>query len=73
MTESILTQLSLEIGYKASIDEEGKDVFKKQNFISIKESSSDEAICIVGNAIGKVLNTEIYRVSKEVKYELIEF
>lgn len=29
MTESILTRLSLEIQYKAGLDKEGKDVFKK--------------------------------------------
>ena len=48
-------------------------MFKKQSFTGIKEDASDEAICIIGNAIGCVLDTQIYRVTKEVKYELINF
>jgi len=39
MTESMLTRISisLELEYKADLDKEGKDVFKKQSFIGIKE------------------------------------
>lgn len=71
MTESILTRISLEMEYKAGLDKEGKDVFKKQSFIGIKEDASDEALCIIGNSIGDILDTQIYRVSKGLKYELI--
>ncbi|WP_238904861.1 hypothetical protein [Clostridium sp. YIM B02506] len=35
MTESILTRISLEVEYKADLDKERKDEFKKQSFIGI--------------------------------------
>jgi len=72
MTESILTHLSVTVEYKAGLDKEGKDVFKKQSFSNIKDEASDESMSKVANAIGTLLDTQIYRVSKNIKYELIE-
>ncbi|MNI84257.1 hypothetical protein D3C73_1411460 [compost metagenome] len=72
MTESILTHLSVAVEYKAGLDKEGKDVFKKQSFSNIKDEASDESMSKVANAIGTLLDTQIYRVSKTIKYELIE-
>ncbi|WP_315115958.1 DUF1659 domain-containing protein [Clostridium intestinale] len=72
MTESILTRLALEIQYKSGLDKEGKDVFKKMSFSNIKEEASDDSMSKVANAIGNLLDTQTYRVSKNTKHELIE-
>ncbi len=59
MTESILTHISVTVEYNAGLDKEGKDVFKKQSFIGVKEDASDEALYIIGNSIGDILDTQI--------------
>lgn len=59
MTESILTHISVTVEYNAGLDKEGKDVFKKQSFIGVKEDASDEALYIIGNSIGAILDTQI--------------
>ncbi|SHI97047.1 DUF1659 domain-containing protein [Clostridium intestinale] len=73
MTESILTRLSLEVEYKAGLDKDGKDVFRKFSISNIKEEASDDSIGKLGNAIGSLLDTQIYRVSKATKHEIITF
>ncbi|WP_286907031.1 DUF1659 domain-containing protein [Clostridium sp. UBA1652] len=70
MTESILTSLALVVEYKSGLDKEGNDVYKKQRYSKISEDATDEALYYVGNAIGQVLDTQTYRVSKENKFEL---
>lgn len=70
MTESILTSLALVVEYKSGLDKEGNDVYKKQRYSKISENSTDEALYDVVNAIGQVLDTQTYRVSKENKFEL---
>lgn len=42
------------------------------SFSNIKDEASDESMSKVANAIGTLLDTQIYRVSKTIKYELIE-
>ena len=71
MTESILTSLALVVEYKSGLDKEGKDVYKKQRYSKISEDATDEDLYDVGNAIGQVIDTQTYRVSKENKFELI--
>jgi len=71
MTESILTSLALVVEYKSGLDKEGNDVYKKQRYSNISEAATDEALYDVGNAIGKVIDTQIYRISKENKFELL--
>lgn len=73
MTEIILTRLSLEIEYKAGLDKEGKDIFRKFSISNIKEEASDASIGNLANAIGSLLDTQIYRVSKNTKHEIITF
>ncbi|WP_315115582.1 DUF1659 domain-containing protein [Clostridium intestinale] len=72
MTESILTSLALVVEYKSGLDKEGKDVYKKQRYSKISEDATDEALYDVGNAIGQVIDTQTYRVSKENKFELLK-
>lgn len=72
MTETILTSQSLVIEYKSGINEEGKDVFKRQRYSNLSESAADDSLYEIGNAIGQILNTEIYRISKENKFELLK-
>ncbi len=71
MTESILTSLALVVEYKSGLDKEGKDVYKKQRYSKISEDATDEALYSVGNAIGQVIDTQTYRISKENKFELL--
>lgn len=71
MAEAILTSLALVVDYKSGINEEGKDVYKKQRYSNISESATDDALYDVGKAIGQVINTEIYRISKENKFEFL--
>jgi hypothetical protein len=71
MTESILTSLALVVEYKSGLDKEGNDVYKKQRYSKISEDATDEDLYDVGNAIGQVLDTQTYRVSKENKFELL--
>ncbi|WP_238904099.1 DUF1659 domain-containing protein [Clostridium sp. YIM B02506] len=70
MTEVILTSLALVVEYKSGLDKEGNDVYKKQRYSKISENATDESLYDVGNAIGQVLDTQTYRVSKENKFEL---
>ena len=71
MVEAIETSFSLIIKYKAGLDEEGKDVFKRLIFSDLNPDASDEDLYAVGNKIGKILKTEIYTISKEINHELI--
>lgn len=71
MAESVLTSQSLVVKYQSGIDKEGKEVYKRQTYANISSSATDDNLCAVGNAIGAVLNTQIYSVMKENKFELI--
>ncbi|MBL4930368.1 DUF1659 domain-containing protein [Clostridium paridis] len=71
MTEAILSSLSLVIKYKAGIDKEGHDVFKRQAFLNISDNASDDDLSIVGHEIGELLNTQIYSILKENRFELL--
>ncbi|MEQ8156845.1 MAG: DUF1659 domain-containing protein [Clostridiaceae bacterium] len=70
MAETVMTSQALVIRYKAGMDAEGKDVFKKQTFSNISNTATDDNLSIVGHAIGNILNTEIYSVLKENEFEL---
>ncbi|WP_238883731.1 DUF1659 domain-containing protein [Clostridium sp. YIM B02551] len=71
MAEAILSSLSLVIKYKAGIDKEGHDVFKRQAFLNISDTASDDDLSIVGHAIGELLNTQIYSILKENRFEIL--
>lgn len=71
MSEAILSSLSLVIKYKAGIDKEGNDVFKRQTFTNLSNTASDDDLSMVGHAIGELLNTQIYSILKENKFELL--
>ena len=72
MVEAIQTTVSLVIVYKSGLDKEGKDVFAKNIYDIDNPDVSDEELYRLGKTIAKLLDTQIYDISKEVKYSLID-
>ena len=72
MVESILVENVLVIDYKEGLDKEGKDVFKRTQITVNNTDITDDELFELGHAIGELLDTEIYSISKEIKYSLID-
>lgn len=72
MIESILVENVLVIEYKAGLNKEGKDIFKKTQINVNNTDITDEELFELGHAIGELLYTPIYNISKGVKYSLID-
>ncbi|MBL4933049.1 DUF1659 domain-containing protein [Clostridium paridis] len=71
MAEALLASQSLVIKYKAGIDKEGKDVFRRQGFSNISNEATVDNLSAVGHAIGDILYTQICSVLKEESFELM--
>lgn len=71
MAESILISQTLVVKYRTGMDKEGKDIYKRQRYSNLANSVKDEDLCDVGHAIGAILDTELFSVSKENSFELL--
>lgn len=71
MAEAILSSLSLVIKYKAGLDKKGNDVFKRLVFSNVANTATDDDLSVVGHAIGELLDTQVYSILKENRFELL--
>mgnify|MGYP003514607930 FL=1 len=70
MASSMLTENTLVLSYQIGVNDEGKDVFKQQNFKRVSSLATEEELLDLADLVGGVIDFSVSEVKKEQTFIL---
>lgn len=67
---TVLTENKLVVSYNIGVDDEGKDIFKKQSLKNISSTATDGSLLDFSDLVEEVIGYEISTVKKEQSFVL---
>ena len=70
MANAMLTENTLVLRYQIGVNDEGKDVFKQQNFKRVSSLATEEELLDLADLVGGVIDFSVSQVKKEQTFVL---
>ena len=70
MANAMLTENTLVLRYQIGVNDEGKDVFKQQNFKRVSSLATEEELLDLADLVGGVIDFSVSEVKKEQTFIL---
>ena len=70
MANAMLTENNLVLRYQIGVNDEGKDVFKQQNFKRVSSLATEEELLDLADLVGGVIDFSVSEVKKEQTFVL---
>ena len=70
MAKAMLTENTLVLRYQIGVNDEGKDVFKQQNFKRVSSLATEEELLDLADLVGGVIDFSVSEVKKEQTFIL---